>query len=116
MNRVLALGLLACALSACGAGDESKGGTYNTICDSAHKCDEGSGWVCSGALSGRGICTTQCTADAQCMAHGSTSVCVGAGVGNGFCYDKCMDSVECPSQLLCTMSATEAFSTCRPGL
>lgn len=99
-------------LLGCGT-DEASAGGYNALCKADGDCDKGQGLVCVGAGVSRGICSTPCGSDADCVVHGGDTKCVGAGIGNGACYDTCMDSVQCPRTHTCYMTATEAYSTCR---
>jgi hypothetical protein len=110
MIRVPVLVLVMCGLLSCG-GEEAADGGYNALCTKNSDC--GDGLVCAGSGVTRGICTSMCTTDADCVVHRGETKCVGAGLGSGFCYDTCMDSVQCPRTHTCTMTATEAYSTCR---
>jgi len=104
----LALG----SLLGCGT-DEAAAGGYNALCKANSDCDDGAGLVCVGAGVTKGICSTACASDGDCVVHGGDTKCVGAGIGNGYCYSTCMDSVECPRTHTCYMTATEQYSTCR---
>lgn len=110
--RSAALALMACVLLGCGS-DEASAGGYNALCKLSSDCDAKAGLVCVGAGVTKGICSSACASDGDCVVHGSDTKCVGAGLGNGSCYTECMDSVECPGTHTCYMTATEAYSTCR---
>jgi hypothetical protein len=102
-----------------GAGDagfSSAPGPYNALCRSNAECDPSLELLCVGSTGiASGSCSSQCATDQDCGKHGAKSRCVGAGVGMGNCFDECTDSVECPLTHVCTMTATEAFSMCRPA-
>ena len=105
--------LLACGLLSCGSDDGAADGDFNATCRKNSDCDKGQNLLCVGAGVNPGICSGGCATDADCAKYGGDTKCVGAGVNAGYCYETCTDSVSCPRTHTCTMTATEAFSTCR---
>jgi hypothetical protein len=113
--RISALGIALCVLFGCGGDDGPSEADFNAPCSKNSDCDDGQGLTCASAGIARGICSGMCNSDAECTKFGGDTKCVGGGVGAGYCYQTCTDSVECPRSHICTMRATEAFSTCRPS-